>query len=365
MKNRKDLSAEGFNQYRGIYQKRIPTYSFPLILDVMQELGVPEDRVLRNTSLNRGDVEREGTLVSFIQAMKLMRNILASSPRRDIGLIIGSRYHINTYGVLGYAMMSCSTWGDALRLARHYYLVASSLVDLDMTTDDTKGTMTYVARPFYPDMTDIEPFTVEKLFASLIAVSKPLLQTPAYPLRVSFTYPEPSYSDAYAEIFQCPIEFGAEANCFELDLDIQQQPLLMANAMSAEIGRKMCDEFSARQERDSQELTRKVTEMMLAAPGHLPVMEDVAAKLNICSRTLRRNLQAEGSTFQTIVAHIRQDLSRHYLKRSQLNLDTIAQLLGYTETTNFRRAFKRWEGMSPAEYRTEQTGIKVSPQLDT
>ncbi len=147
----------------------------------MQELGVVEDRILKNSSLTRGDVEQESTLVSFIQALKVMRNITASSPRPDVGLIIGSRYHINTYGVLGYAMMSCPTWGDALRLARQYHQVASSLVHLDMEIDNKKGSMTYVARPFYPDMVDIEPFTVEKLFASLIAVSRPLLQKPGNP----------------------------------------------------------------------------------------------------------------------------------------------------------------------------------------
>ncbi len=112
-----------------------------------------------------------------------------------------------------------------------------------------------------------------------------------------------------------------------------------------------------KQQRHSRELTRDVTEMLLAAPGNLPTMEEVAAKLNMCSRTLRRNLQAENTTFQIIVDQLRQDLSRHYLKRSQLNLDTIAALVGFTETTNFRRAFKRWEGMPPAQYRLEQSRV--------
>lgn len=361
MKKLQHAEAIGFNQYRGIYQKRIPTYSFPLMLDVMLELGIPEGRILKNTSLQRSDVELESTRVSFIQALKLMRNILSSSPRPDIGLIIGDRYHINTYGVLGYAMMSCPTWGDALRLARDYHRVASSLVHLDMVVDDKEGTMTYIARPFYSDMTDIEPFTVEKLFTSLVAVSKPLLKNPGYPRKVSFAYPEPDYSEAYRKLFPCPIEFNAAANRFEMDLDIQQQPVLMANAMSAGIGRKMCEEFMTKQERDSQEFTRQVTEMLLAAPGHLPVMEDIAANLNMCSRTLRRYLHAENTTYQAIVDQLRQDLSRHYLKRSQLNLDTIAQLLGFTETTNFRRAFKRWEGVAPTQYRHDQ--IKAAGSL--
>jgi AraC-like DNA-binding protein len=351
----------GFNQYRGIYLKRIPTYSFPLILDVMEELGIDNNAILKNTSLERLEVAQEGTLVSFIQALKLMRNILARSPRPDIGLIIGSRYQINTYGVLGYAMMSCPTWGDALRLARHYHKVASSLCNIEMEVDEDRQTLTYIATPFYADMVDIEPFTVEKLFASLIAVTKALLAEPGYPTRVSFAYPEPDYGKSYRDIFKCPIEFNAPSNRFELDLKVQQQPLLLANTMSAEIGRKMCDEFMNRQQLESQEMTRKVTELLLATPGQMPDMEVVADSLNMGSRTLRRNLLAENTTFQNIVDQLRQDLSRHYLKRSQLNLDSIAQLVGFTETTNFRRAFKRWEGMPPAQYRRQQIRLAGNP----
>ncbi len=361
MKARDATTARGFNQYRGIYLKRIPTYSFPLILDVMQELGVDDHRILKNTGLQRSEIAREGTLVSFIQALKLMRNILATSPRPDIGLLTGNRYQINTYGVLGYAMMSCPTWGDALRLARHYYQVASSLVHIGMEVDEEKQTLAYVATPFYPDMVDIEPFTVEKLFASLIAVSKPLLANPGNPTKVSFAYPAPAYAEAYREIFPCAIEFDAPANRFELDLQVLQQPLLQANAMSAEIGRKMCEEFMSRQEREGHEMTRQVTELLLGSPGQMPGMEGVADRLNISSRTLRRNLQAENTTFQIIVDQLRQDLSKHYLKRSRLNLDAIAQLVGFTETTNFRRAFKRWEGMPPAQYRRQLLRAADSP----
>jgi AraC-like DNA-binding protein len=344
-------ATHGFDQYRGIYLKRIPTYSFPLMLDIMHELGVADDRILKNTGLDRDKIAREGTLVSFIQALKLIRNILASSPRPDIGLRIGDRYQINTYGVLGYAMMSSPTWGDALKVARHYYKVASSLVHLELEVDHANQTMAYIAKPFYPDLVDVEPFTIEKLFASLIAVTRPLLEQPGIPRKVSFAYPEPPYVGAYRAVFPCPIEFNAPVNRFELGLEVLQQPLLQANAISAEIGHKMCDEFMSKRQQDIHEVSRQVTELLLAGGRQMPGMEEVAGTLNMSSRTLRRNLQAENTTFQLVVDQLRQDLARHYLKRSRLNLDAIAQLVGFTETTNFRRAFKRWEGIPPAQYR--------------
>ncbi len=353
--------SQGFNQYRGIYLKRIPTYSFPLMLELMKELGVDPERVLKNTGMEAGELAREDTLVSFIQALKMIRNILTSSPSPDIGLLVGDRYQINTYGVLGYAMMSCPSWGDALRLGRDYHRVASSLVTLDIEYDEAEQSLSYIAVPFYKEMVDIEPFTVEKLFASLIAVSRPLLAKPALPKKVSFAYPEPAYVESYRKIFPCPIEFNAEQNRFDLDGDVLQQPMLMANAMSAEIGRNLCRDFMQKLQDDAQETTRQVAELLLATPGEMPGMEFIAAKLNIGERTLRRKLQAESTTFQDVVDQLRKDLSKHYLSRSQLSLDAIAQLVGFTETTNFRRAFKRWEGLPPAQYRRAQATRPYSP----
>ena len=93
------------------------------------------------------------------------------------------------------------------------------------------------------------------------------------PHSVSFVYPEPAYVDSYRQAFSCPIEFNAPANRFTLGLEVLQQPLLQANAISAELGRKMCHEFMSNQERSSQEVTRQVTELLLSGAGHMPGME--------------------------------------------------------------------------------------------
>ena len=346
-------SNGGFDQYRGIYLKRIPTYSFPLMLQVMEELGVTAEQVIKNTGVDAITLVQEDTRVSFLQALKFVRKLIAQSPRKDIGLEIGNRYQISTYGVLGYAMMSCPTWGDALQLARHYHRVASSLVHIDMELDESTGTLTFIASPFYPDLVDIEPFTVEKLFASLVAVSRPLLARPAMPHLVSFTHGAPAHEARYREIFSCPIEFGARSNRFELDLEVLQQPLLPANEVSAEMGRKMCEACLQDYQQADESLRQKVADLLLASPGRMPDMERVAGELHMSSRTLRRGLQAEGTSFHAVFDEVRHDLSRHYLKHSRLNLDDIAQLVGFTESTNFRRAFKRWQGIPPAKYRRQ------------
>ena len=347
----------GFDAYRGIYLKRIPTYSFPLMLGVAAELGIQRDAILDSTSLRLEELETEGTLISFLQALKFLRRLIKLSPRPDIGLLIGSRYQISTYGVLGYAMMSCATWLDALQLAGNYHRAASSLVHVEVVPGDSPGILNLLAKPFYPDLHDIEPFTVEKLFASLVAVSRPLLQKPALPRSVRFAYPAPAYAAEYEKFFACPVQFDTPDNRFEWELDILSQPLLPANKVSAEMGRKLCEEFMPQHPMEDS-WSRQVSDILLAAPGTLPDMEQVASQLCLSSRTLRRNLRLEDTTFQEISDQLRHDMSKRYLQHSRLPLDEIAHLVGFTETTNFRRAFRRWEGLPPAKYRR---GAQVQP----
>ena len=346
-------NAAGFDQYRGIYIKRIPTYSFPLMLEVMQEQGVPPESILKNTGLALADLTKENTRVSFLQALKFVRNLLHHGPRADIGLLIGDRYHISTYGVLGYAMMSCANWAEALAMARRFHQTASSLANIELEIDERRHTLTYITTPFYSGLEDIEPFVVEKLFASLIAASRSVLHEPAYPSKVSFTHSKPVYAAAYETYFPCPIEFDARENRFEMDMARLQQPLIAANEVCAAMGRKMCEEHLDQYAHKDDTVRHRVEDLLLSSPRGMPRMEAVAATLHMSSRTLRRLLQAEDTTFQNICEELRHDLSKQYLRGSQLSLDDIAHLVGFTESTNFRRAFKRWQGVPPARYRRQ------------
>ena len=194
---------------------------------------------------------------------------------------------------------------------------------------------------------------VEKLFTSLIAASRSVLHEPAYPSKVSFTHSKPGYAADYQAFFPCPIEFDAPENRFEIDMARLQQPLIAANEVCAAMGRRMCEEHLDQFVQRDDSARHRVEDLLLSSPRSMPRMEAVAASLSMSSRTLRRLLAAEQTTFQEISDELRHDLSKQYLRTSQLNLDEVAELVGFTESTNFRRAFKRWQGMPPARYRRQ------------
>jgi len=99
-----------------------------------------------------------------------------------------------------------------------------------------------------------------------------------------------------------------------------------------------------------------VRRRLLRAPGKFPSQEAMAAELHISVRTLRRRLNDERITYRDIVAEVRYELARRYLSTSELTVGQIGDLLGYDDTANFRRAFKRWSGKTAQAWREAKPG---------
>lgn len=333
------------------FQKRIPTFSFPLMAEIANGLGINTEELFDSIKLEQEKMVKENHLVSFSQVVTFIRNMVKDSPTKEIGLLIGQQYHINTYGPLGYAMMSCKSWSEAVIIGVKLHRVSSSLTTIAIDIDQTNNAIRISASPRYNNIEDITVFTIEKLFASFIATSKDVVNGGVYPISISFTFSEPEYSELYKEYFQCPITYNANENVFVYDLKSCKTPLLTANPVCAGMARRLCEEHLERYNISSKSYQEKVTKTILEVADLSLNMEDIAQILNVSSRTLRRMLIAEGTTFQTLIDHLRQDLAINYLRNTDMTLEQIAFSVGFSEYTNFRRAFKRWKGVPPGKYR--------------
>ena len=100
----------------------------------------------------------------------------------------------------------------------------------------------------------------------------------------------------------------------------------------------------------------EIRKYLLATPGRFPPFEEAADHLHVSPRTLRRRLDEEGTNYQRIVHELRRQLAETYLRDSMLSIAEIADMLGYNDVSNFRRAFLSWTGRSPAAYRRGMRG---------
>jgi AraC-like DNA-binding protein len=95
----------------------------------------------------------------------------------------------------------------------------------------------------------------------------------------------------------------------------------------------------------------EVYQIIASTPGHSPSMEDIANRLATTVRTLHRKLLAEGASFTQILDDVRCNLAKEYLRSTKLSTEDISELVGFSEAANFRHAFQRWTGSTPARYR--------------
>ncbi len=325
----------------------MPTQLARLILDVLEEQGVSCGSALAGTGIRPSELDQEDTCLTYRQYLSLINHGLALSGTPELGLIVGSRENISTWGILGYAIMSCATYREAFYTGLQFHTAAGGMMLLRARERDDRVCISLEA-PM--PLGEALPFCLEEMVAGIITVFRKLIGDDIKPLQLRVTYDAPEYSGEYAEMLGCPVAFNQDAN--ELWLPAPDDtPLPQADAVSARLCRKMVEEFVTRHG-SKTDLAREVQRILLRTPGFFPDMEAVADELGMSSRHLRRELGTLGTSFQEIRDDIRRQLAIDYLRDSTLTLAVIAERLGYTEVTNFRRAFKQWTGLPPSRFRS-------------
>jgi AraC-like DNA-binding protein len=187
--------------------------------------------------------------------------------------------------------------------------------------------------------------------AEMLASVRTLIGEPRLlPSRVCFRHPKQS-PEQLAAIYGVLPEFGAEYDGFEVPRELLGRPLALSNASLRAYFEKQCQEASARFRADAA-LTGKVRRRVIdGMNGQLPTMTEVARALGMSARSLHRALESEGTKFNDVVDDVRREFSQRYLSREGLNISEVSYLVGFSDTSAFFKAFKRWTGQAPGEYR--------------
>jgi len=171
------------------------------------------------------------------------------------------------------------------------------------------------------------------------------------PLRVEFKRPTGNRR-LYESHFRCPVTFGARHNRLIFRTEDMNLPFLTHNPELLELIAPQLDAELRHQQADDGLKPQVKTILKKLLAGHRPRLEDVARELGTSTRTLQRRLLDEGMSFHSLVEEARRELAKHYLLQSSLELNETAYLLGYEDPNSFIRAFHKWEGASPGEWRS-------------
>lgn len=192
----------------------------------------------------------------------------------------------------------------------------------------------------------------DAFMANTVRMARTLAQKPLDPLRVELTRRAPGCAARYQELYRCEVVFEAPANRLWFAAVLLDERLPAANAQLARMNDQIATEYLARFDK-SQMALRVRDQLIKRLPSGEPPQRDIAVKLCLSLRQLQRRLQEEGTSFSLVLEETRRELAQQYLRQSGLSLGEITYLLGFRDQSNFTRAFKRWSGVTPGDFRAQ------------
>ena len=329
-----------------------PIRSLLAPITVMETLGFDRQRCLLGTGIMLAQLEDTQARMSLQQELGFYRNVLELTGDPTIGLKMGECYAVQVYGLFGYAMLSAATFRHSLSLARHFGRLTFSIFNFDFGVKGRQAWFSLMEPP--PIERELISFYLDRDIAAAKAHFSEILNKPFEIKGLHLTHSGHGQQQSYREYFNCDVTFSDKTNKLIFDSNLLDRALPQSDPESSRYLQQQCHMLIAKMTNQSHFID-DVRMLILGRPGFYPDIDFVAEKLNMSIRTLRRRLKEEGSTYRELLDEVRFGLAREYLGQTQLQMEEISSLLGYTESGNFSHAFRRWSGMSPRDWRSAQS----------
>lgn len=326
--------------------------SMQILAAVGQEHGLSLAQLLNNTGLNEARLQMADAEVEAGQELQLVRNLLRGCPDvSGLGMLAGRRYHISSYGLWGFAMMSSPSLRTALALGLRLVSLSFVFVRLQVC-DDPEFLELRVDDSEIPQAERL--FLVERDMVAALQLVNELCAAPLPLHSVSFAFPAPPHTRCLQALFACPVQFDADHSALRVNNALLDLPLPQANTATVKTCEQLCLNL-LEQRRHRNGVAARIRQRLMRSDDPFPGLEQLATELALTSRSLRRHLAAEGTSFRDLLDECRELLAEQLLGQMQLPVEDVAERLGYAEASSFILAFKRWKGVTPRQF-TIQAG---------
>jgi AraC-like DNA-binding protein len=318
------------------------------LLEQAEELGLDRIDLVRLAGLDRIETQDPDARVPVSKHIALWHLIAQHAPDPGFGIRLGAALEVRKLGLVGYAMYYSSTLDQALRRLVRYSRIVNETLRLTLGRHGPHVALS-VSDPY-----DLGPglrCALDSRLALIVATARAITGRDIVPVKVAFPLGPPKTLVHHERFFHCPLEFNQPSSLVVLRTEDAALPVLRADADLVGYLDNHAESV-LRGLVGSGSVTERVRAAVWTDLSHgLPTLADVAATLGTSPRTLQRQLGAEGTSFSEVVDAIRRDMAAACMGDQRLSIDEIAFLLGYADTTSFRRSFKRWTGQTPREYR--------------
>ena len=332
------------------YSAQSITLSVTLLSQMMlylSSLKVDTDAFLNSLEIDPEFVKSPDERLSVETYLHIQESAAEYTHDPCFGLHMGEYAEPGSWSILGYMMMNCKTLGEAFERSSRYSRIVGNQIEGRVEPHLNKIRVIFSTPDHAPEMSR---HCFESTFSSTVHMMRSLTGKNLSPLEVTFIYPEPESRAEYDRVFRCPVFFGHKENSMSFNWHMLNTPILMANPDLLTYFENYARNIIAQLDRQNEN-TQAVTRIILA---HLSddnlTINRVAKEMAISVRTLQKRLENEGVVFSDLLKEIREKLAKRYLHENY-SVEQITYLLGFSEPSVFRKAFKKWSGVTPRQYR--------------
>ena len=312
------------------------------LLDISRESGFSTEDIIKHAKIDLNTIQE-------IDIPRIIDNVYNYIKDEALMVKLGQRVDVTYFGSFGFALMSCSSLSEAIKLINRYQLLLGTGINFNVLSDSHNSQ--YTLRVSLSVLSNLQKkLLTELIISQSIYLLKTILNNDKLKFTISFQHEGIDKKELYESILKCNVKFNQLHNEISVPIDLSKEKLVAANSAVHIIYEEQCERL-LRDLNKVENFSAATRRILLQAGDEFPDIKEVAFKLHMSESTLRRRLKEESSSYRIICDEVRDVLAKKYLTSTNLTISDIAMLLNYSEAASFRRAFIRWNKVTPNDYR--------------
>lgn len=319
------------------------------IFQTATSLGAAFDSLCQMSGISPQEIGDSENMVEWEKAALIWVPLLNLSGDPLIGLHIGMGTNKLLHGMVGFLIQSCKDIDQCIQMLCRYGHMTSPMVEYQYTVDDVAVLEISQNKMWLLKHPEPARHANDFLFAAAINTCSALSGKRIVPLRIELAYKMREISE-YRKFFGCEVLFNKSANRIILSREAVLTPILTSDQSMFQLFNSiMADKQALLASNSTVENLKQV--LFMQFKGRIPTIEEAAIALNTTPRSLQRKLLQEKTTFRNIAGAIRKEIAFQLMQNSAIKISEVSDILGYSDLTAFRKAFKSWTNSTPRAIR--------------
>ncbi len=315
------------------------------LLDLVARYEVGAEELLEGFGLSREALAAPASRVSLTVAERVVERAIRLTGDPALAVAMGLQLPISSHGYLGFAAMTARNVREALELAVRFAPTRTTALALSLHVEGDVASLVLEERA---PLGALREFVIFALMVGIAQLAKALT---GHELEgdAEVVFARPPYFDRVAHFVPGEVRFEQPSNRLVFAASVLDLRLDMADPVATQLAREQCERELSALGRDDHAVAR--ARELLPRPEGFLSLEEVAQKMGVSPRTLKRRLADHGTSYSTLLDDLRKERALLLLRDGALSLDHVAERLGYSDVANFTRAFRRWTGKTPGMIR--------------